>query len=826
MTKEGISQQLTVGYAPPQNGKAERWNRTLIDGIRTVLIDSSLPLSFWEDAMNYIVFTRNRSPTASKKKVPFHLFYKRKPNVRYLRRFGIKAYAHIGKSHKQKLDPLNTPVIILGYQDGVKGYRVLDLKTGRVTQTDQVVFIENDRVSLTDVNEIPAPSGSPIVIISRENANTTEPERNNNNQPPENIDREDAPIQNRHNEIIPQHHGPHQAMFPPNLVQELQHRVQNIQPGNEDRVNNIERQIIEHRNYRNDNDHLGENQENNNERRYPRRINAGVNTRITDNEYDTRGMVNLRGHYVDLFGYRVEIVEDMPKTYREAINTDEATAWTAAMEYELETINQYNTATLVDLPNGKKPLSTRWVFNKRAKPDSSLQHKARLCVRGFEQKEGIDYKETFAPTMNMKSFRILCGLAAKYKMKIRQFDVRSAFLNGELEEEIYVTQPPGFEDKQYPNKVWKLNRALYGLRQSPRVWWKTLQDRLSDIKLVSTVGDDALFSGKLNNKRIFVGVWVDDMPVLVPDDETGDQVRDFLKEKFEIHDLGEAKKVLGMEVFRDRETGHVRLTQTEYIETLLKKFEMNDAKSAESPFPHNTKLNSKDGSDLDCATRYRELVGSLIHTMNFTRPDISYAVSVLTRYMHSPRTTHWKAAKHVLRYLKGTKEIGIEFSGIGEFHGTVDSDWGMCPDTSKSTSGFCFWFAGGPISWQSRRQKVVADSSTEAELRAAHYAVKECKWLRDVLSDLGELNAGPTIILEDNQGLLKITENTQALDRCRHVSRQANILRESIRHKIVKLQYVASKENPADIFTKAVHKSDLRKVCINFFGQRHQNKGE
>ena len=168
LTKEGISQQLTVGYAPPQNCKAERWNRTLVDGIRTVLIDSGLPLSFWEDAMEYVVFTRNRSPTASKKKVPFHLFYKRKPNVKYLRRFGTKAYANIGKSHKQKLDPLNTPVVILGYQEGVKGYKVLDLKTGRVTQMDQVVFIENDRVSLTDINKIPAPSGQPIVIISRE----------------------------------------------------------------------------------------------------------------------------------------------------------------------------------------------------------------------------------------------------------------------------------------------------------------------------------------------------------------------------------------------------------------------------------------------------------------------------------------------------------------------------------------------------------------------------------------------------------------------------------------------------------------------------------
>ena len=508
------------------------------------------------------------------------------------------------------------------------------------------------------------------------------------------------------------------------------------------------------------------------------------------------------------------------------METEDASAWIAAMEYELETINQYNTATLVDLPPGKKPLTTRWVLNKRAKPDSRLQHKARLCVRGFKQKYGIDYKETFAPTMNMKSFRILCGIAAKYHLKIRQFDVRSAFLNGELQEEIFVTQPPGFKDPKFPNKVWKLNRALYGLKQSPRVWWQTLQSYLSDIKLISLVGDDAMFSGQLNGKQIYVGVWVDDMPVLVPDDETGDEIRDILKKKFEIHDLGDAKNVLGMEIYRNDKTGTIQLNQQKFIEKLLICFEMNDAKVTDTPFPLNLKLNAKDGQELENPTIYRELAGSLIHLMNNTRPDIAYSVSVLTRYMQNPRTTHWKAAKHVLKYLKGTKSIGIEFTGTGDFYGAVDADWGMDPDTNKSTTGYCFWFAGGPISWQSRRQKVVSDSSTEAELRAAHYAVKECKWIRDVLSDLGELKEEPTIIFEDNQGLLKITENTQALDRCRHVSRQANSLRESIRHKIVELQYIVSKENPADIFTKAVHKNDLARVVKKYFDSGHQNKGE
>ena len=381
LTKEGISQQLTVGYAPPQNGKAERWNRTLVDGICTVLIDSGLPLSFWEDAMEYIVITHNRCPTASKKKVPFHLFYKRKPNITFLRRFGTKAYAHIGKSHKKKLDPINTPVIVLGYQEGVKGYKILDLKTGRVTQSDQVVFVENNRVSLTDVNEIPAPSGQPIVIISKEVELGPE---NNEHRTVENRvaePEEHRQVEERRNEVILQRRGPLQAMFPPNLINELQNRIHNIPQNNGNRVQQIEQQLENN----NNEDHLENNQENVQRRRYPRRINAGINTRITSEEYDVRGMVNLQGQFIDLFGCNVELIEEMPQTFSEAMNSDDASAWIAAMEYELETINQYNTATLVELPEGKKPLTTRWVFNKRAKPDSSLQHKARLCVRGFEQ---------------------------------------------------------------------------------------------------------------------------------------------------------------------------------------------------------------------------------------------------------------------------------------------------------------------------------------------------------------------------------------------------------------------------------------------------------
>ena len=635
LSKEGISQQLTVGYAPQQNGKVERWNRMLVDGIRIVLIDSGLPLSFWEDAMEYVVFTRNRCPIASKKKVPFHLFYKKKPDIRFLRRFGVKAFAHIGKSNKQKLDPITSPVIVLGYQEGVKGYKILDLKTGRVTQSDQVVFIENNKISLTDINEIPAPSGQPIVIISKECETVLEQPNEQNVNQRENDVNVLEPIQREPAGVILQRQGPLHTMFPQNLVNELQNRVRNIQPENEDRVNQIEHQIAENRNRA----LIPVNEEHVNnapERRYPRRNNAGVNTQITEEEFDVRRMVNLRGNFIDLFGYSIEIIKEMPQTYDEAMMTDDSTAWIAAMEYELETINQYNTATLVDLPEGKKPLSTRWVYNKRAKPDSSLQHKARLCVRGFEQRKGIDYKKTFAPTMNMKSFRILCGIAAKYKMRIRQFDVRSAFLNGELEEEIYVTQPPGFKDKNYPNKVWKLNKALYGLRQSPRVWWKTLQAKLSNIKLISPAGDDALFSGKLDGKQIYVGMWVDDMPILIPDQETGDLVREILKEKFEIHDLGDATKVLGMEISCDEESGAITLTQQTYIEKLLERFEMKDAIMVDTPFPHNLKLNATDGNELPSATPYRELVGSLIHAMNYTRQDIAYTVSVLTHYMHSP----------------------------------------------------------------------------------------------------------------------------------------------------------------------------------------------
>ena len=231
--------------------------------------------------MEYIVFTQNRSPTASKKRVPFHLFYKRRPNVKYLRKFGVKAFAHIGKSHKKKLDPITTPVVVLGYQEGVKGYKILDLKTGKVTQSDQVVFIENENVSLRDVNEIPAPADKPIVIISREIIPEQINEQQDNNRQNKNIQHEIQQNRELEPEIILQRRGPMQPLLPPNVARELNVQLRARQPLNEEHIWMIENQIEENRVAR-ENINININEE----RRYPRQQNTCVNSRITEDEYD------------------------------------------------------------------------------------------------------------------------------------------------------------------------------------------------------------------------------------------------------------------------------------------------------------------------------------------------------------------------------------------------------------------------------------------------------------------------------------------------------------------------------------------------------------
>src|SRR3569623_1280881 len=402
-------------------------------------------------------------------------------------------------------------------------------------------------------------------------------------------------------------------------------------------------------------------------------------------------------------------------------------------------------------PEGVKPVPMKWVYKiKRDALGNVERFKSRLVAKGFLQRQGIDFEEVYAPVTKHTTLRALLGVVAARDLELHQLDVKTAFLNGELEEEIYMQQPQGYEQGG-PDLVCRLKKTIYGLRQAPRAWHQRLKAELCTRDLTAAESDAALFTGEGDGDRVWIIVWVDDILIAAAGEQRVAKVKEHLASKFDVRDLGPAEYFLGMELSRDRVTRTVTLTQKKLPRELVERFGMTSAKPRSVPLAAGEKL-LKEGTLLDTATfAFSELVGSLLYLSVCTRPDIAQAVGALARYMASPTEEHWSAALGVVRYLAGTQEAGVTFGGSEEpLVGYCDADYAGDGDSRRPTTGYAFLIYGGAASWSSRLQPTVAASTVEAEYMSAAQAAKEALWLRKLCADLGI--AGGTIqIYGDNQ---------------------------------------------------------------------------
>eukprot|EP00253_Pinus_taeda_P008453 PITA_08453 len=383
----------------------------------------------------------------------------------------------------------------------------------------------------------------------------------------------------------------------------------------------------------------------------------------------------------------LNIVE--PLNYEEASRSEE---WRAAMHEEMESIYRNDTWDLVELPEGKTPIGCKWLYKPKVNADGTVEKfKARLVAKGYSQQEGIYFDDTFAPVAKLNTIRMLICLATKHKWKLHELDVKSAFLNEELKEEIYLVQPPGFVKKGQEHLVCKLHKALYGLKQAPS-------------------------HGNANS--------------LIK------EIKQQMSQEFEMKDLGDLHYCLGLEMWKD--FGQTFLTQGKYARNLLERFRMEQCKTAATPLQQNLKLSSDDGTKQVDATLYRHLVGSLIY-LTTTRPDLAYSVSVPSQFMPRPLDSHWNVAKCVLRYLIGTCNYGILYTDSSDvtLAGYSDYDWAGNLDDRRSIIGYAFSIGSGVISWCSKKQSTIALLSCEAEYQALCAATCEAVWLRRLLSDAG-----------------------------------------------------------------------------------------
>ena len=412
------------------------------------------------------------------------------------------------------------------------------------------------------------------------------------------------------------------------------------------------------------------------------------------------------------------IGEDDPEKFEEAIKEEK---WRKAMEAEIKSINDNNTWELVDLPDGAKVIGVKWIFKTKFNEKGDIdKFKAKLVAKGFHQTHGVDFHEVFAPVARWDTIRLILGLAAQQGWIVQQLDVKSAFLHGELNEDVYVEQPKGFECREEEGKVYKLNKALYGLRQAPRAWYSRIEGYFVKEGFHKCYCEHTLFVKTEKEGILIISLYVDDLIYTSNSGEILKRFKASMENEFAMTDLGQMKYFLGVEVIQDDHG--IFVSQKKYAEDMLKKFGMEECNAVRNPMvPGNRLTKDGDGTSVD-PTSFKQLVGCLRY-LTATRPDLIYSVNLVSRYMEKPGESHLSAAKRILRYVQGTREYGIQYKR-GEdasLVGYVDSDYAGDEDDRKSTSGYTFMWSGGAVSWASKKQPIVTLSTTEAEYVSAAY---------------------------------------------------------------------------------------------------------
>ncbi|KAL3846133.1 hypothetical protein ACJIZ3_003536 [Penstemon smallii] len=500
--------------------------------------------------------------------------------------------------------------------------------------------------------------------------------------------------------------------------------------------------------------------------------------------------------------YCLLIEDGEPSTFHEATKSQEASLWMTAMQEEIEALHKNKTWDLVPLPQGRKAIGNKWVYKiKRDGNDQVERYRARLVVKGFAQKEGIDFNEIFSPVVRLTTVRVVLAMCATFDLYLEQLNVKTAFLHGDLEEEIYMLQPEGFEEKEKENLVWRLNKSLYGLKEAPRCWYKRFDSFIMSLRYNRLSSDPCAYYKRFGiGNFIILLLYVDDMLVAGPNKDRIKELKAQLAREFEMKDLGPANKILGMQIYRDRNNRKIWLSQQNYLKKILRRFNMQDCKPISTPLPINFKLSSSMSPSNEAERMemsrvpYASAVGSLMFAMVCTRPDIAQAVGAVSRYMANPDISR---VPRMLHYVMGDQTLLSEAMLIQIFAGDLDK--------SKSTTCYVFTLAGGAVSWVSKLQSIVAISTMEAEYVAATQASKEAIWLQMLLEELGHKQEKVALFC-DSQSALHLAKNPAFHSKTKHIRVQYHFVREKVEEGSVDFQKIHTEDNLADFLTKPLNR--------------------
>ena len=507
-----------------------------------------------------------------------------------------------------------------------------------------------------------------------------------------------------------------------------------------------------------------------------------------------------------------------PRTLLEAQAAPDWPMWERAIAVEMENLRAHGTYELVERPPGAHVIGCTLVFHRKRDAQGAVtQCKVRVVAQGFAQVPGLEFDRTFAPVAKPSSLKLMMTLAARHGWPMIQLDVKSAYLNGELDEVIFMRQPPGTAAPGEEHLVCRLKKSLYGLKQAGRAWYQTYRGAMTALGMTRCEADHACFWQRDGESIAMVGTIVDDMLAT----STPDLVKRFrngIKARFTVTDAGEVAWILGIEVVRDLRAGTVRIAQRTAIDAIARALHLEGAKTASTPIAVGGRLDrtqcptTEDAIADMAGVPYREGVGMCMYLAVTSRPDISYTVHRLAKYMANPGRAHWEALKRLVRYLLGTRELwlmyGRERTGLAGF---TDADWGTSDDTRHSVCGYVYTLDGGAISWSAKQQAVVALSSTKAEYIGITHAAKEAMWLRSLLAELVHPDFADHAVrlYSDNKGAMDLAHNNSFHARTKHIDIRYHFIREAVERKAVELGYRRTEDMPADLFTKPVSRARL-----------------
>lgn len=804
--RNGIIHQRTVPYSPQQNGIAERMNRTIMEKARSMLHYKCVPICWWAEAVSTAVYLINRSPnTVHPNNTPYELGFKMKPRMDHLRVFGSHGYAHVDQVKRTKLEAKSFKCMFLGYAEDTKGYRVYDLEKDKISVSRSVKLDERE---VGGIYETHTPKQIKVIHVTKDNDESAVSGPTEHQQDQDELmegegedEIPDAPMNEEESDT--NESRIEMLRLPTSVHSELTEYRPPTLDAQEDRL--VFRPQVERSRRTNEPMLLLEN-------------GSDADESLGGSEgppSSKRARIDEDGLIAEaILAYAVSVGEesDLPTTYAQAMSSDEAEQWRQAMDAELQSHHKNKTWTLVPRESIGRTIGCRWVFaKKRDQNGCVVRYKARLVAKGFKQKYGVDFFETYSPVANMNSIRVVLAVCAVLSYKMEQLDVDTAFLNSVLSDRVHMEVPIGVKGAQ--GFACQLNKAIYGLKQAASAWNKTIDHVFKKNDFKSCGADQCVYVKKVEEGFVYVCLYVDDMIIAAKTSDEILEVKGMLKSVFKMKDLGMAKFILGMEIDHDMTASTLMIKQTRYISDVAERFGQKNAKNVDNPCTSGLKLSTSQSPSTEAersemrSRPYRSLIGCLLYVTTCTRPDVAYIVTQLSRFLEKPGLPHWNAAIRVLRYLNSTRHHGIVYQrGTGKVivEAFSDADWGSNTDDRRSVSGVLINIGKAPVVFKSKYQRTVALSSAEAEYMALSLCTQEVLWARAMLKDMGQEQVGGTQIWEDNQGAIALANNAGYHARTKHVDIRHHFIRENVQHGLLKIGYIDTKSQLADMLTKAL----------------------